>query len=279
MKTSPAAAQAALVASLLGSLGVAVHESFDIASPDGGFTHGRVTHFDPARDADAASQGAVSAHVARGPAPGQAGPDTLRRFLAPDVPANCGRFVEYPLYDYVGNRPTFGSVDEAAVDFPTLRHPPGRLVTQRVASRGLAVEVDAAQEGVGAGWAPAQVTFLRGVLDRERLRRTLALFVAGAVRAERVWDDDADPDADLLAELDAQTLRASRVVYGPGAWARRDRTLRAGRPRSPEDLAGALEVDGVQVVRVMGTPSADTGSQGCCFSARRKGSRAMISAT
>ena len=67
MKTTPAAAQTTLVASLLGSLGVAVREPFDFALPDGGFTHGRVTHFDPARDAaDAAPHGALSAHAARG---------------------------------------------------------------------------------------------------------------------------------------------------------------------------------------------------------------------
>ena len=111
------------------------------------------------------------------------------------------------------------------------------------------MEVDAGREEAGAGWAQAQVTFLRGVIDRERLRRTLALFVAGAVRTERIWDGDADPDADVHAELDAQPLRASRVVYDPGAWARRDRVLGAGWPRLPEDLADELAVDGVQVLR------------------------------
>ena len=272
MKTPPppAAAQASLVASLLGSLGVAAREPFDIAPADAKFIHGRVTRFDPAENAAGlAPHPSLSEHAARGPAPGAAGVDALRRFLAPDVPANCGRFVEYPLYDYAGGRPTPGCLDEEAsesfgADFPTLRHPPHRLVTQRIASRGLAVEVDAAQEP--PGWAQAQVSFLRGVLDRERLRRTLTLFVAGAVRAERTWDADADPDADLLAELDAQTLRASRVVYGPGAWARRDRTLRAGGLRRPEEVAGVLEVDGVQVLRAAGN-GGDAGSQVLLFCA------------
>ena len=258
-----------LAASLLGSLGVAACEPFAIATADGGFVHGRVTGFEPG---DHPPHGPLSEHAARGPDPAMAGLDALRRFLAPDVPANGGRFVEYPLYDYVSERPTFGSMDEGAMalgeDFPALRHPPHRLVTQRVASRGLAVEVDAGREEVGAGWAQAQVTFLRGVIDRERLRRTLALFAAGAVRAERAWDhDDADPDADVRAELDAQPLRASRVVYGPGAWTRRDRALGASRPRSPEDLAGELEVDGVQVLRAAGRSRGNAGGQVLLFCA------------
>ena len=75
-----------------------------------------------------------------------------------------------------------------------MRHPPHQLVTQRIASRGLTLEVDEDAGCLGAGWPQAKVAFLRGALDRARLRRTVALFAAGAVSVGKTWDAASDPD-------------------------------------------------------------------------------------
>ncbi len=250
-----AAHQATLTASILASVGVPAREAFEVRSPDEKFTHGRVTGFDPAQFAGGAPDERLSEHAMRWQDPGAVLPDAVRRCLAPDVPADRGQFVEYALYGYTDG---FLSLDNpveepraVAADFPTLRNPPHQLVTQRVANRGLTLEVDEDEGCLEAGWQRARVAFLRGALDRARLRRTVALFVAGAVSVGKTWDAAADPDADVLEELDAQPLRASRVMYDGRAWSQRGQILQTQRTAtlSPEELAGRLAVEDVQVIR------------------------------
>ena len=236
----PSIRHAALTAGILASMGVPARESFAVHPPDDAFEPGRVVAFDAAHFADAAPDEFLSHHAAGGPAPDPASPDGLRRFLAPDVASNKQGFVEYPLYHYAD------PPRAAGVDFPTLRHPSCQLVTQRIANRGLAVEVDEDAEPPDADWRPAKVAFLRGVLDRARLRRTVRLFVAGAVNVGKSWSaPGADPDMDIIDELETQTLRASRVWYGPDAWARRARACPVERP--PQDLAAEFTVEEVRV--------------------------------
>ncbi len=266
MKMPASTAPAELVADLLDSMGVPGREPAEVRAADDAFTHGRVTAFDPAQFGDAAPHAFLSDYAGRCRDSGTAGLDALRRFIAPDVPANCGRFVEYALYDEPDSSSDHPPDDrgEFAADFPTLRNPPHQLVTQRIADRSLAVEVDENTERLGTGWQQVKVAALRARLDRERLRRTLTLLVAGAVHAGKTWDGDAsDPDADVADALDAQPLRATRIVYGPGAWARRQRASGASLPL--ERLAGIFGVEEVQVVRAqVGRPG---GSQVLFFCA------------
>ncbi len=263
MKPS-ATTQADLAASVLVSMGVPAREAFDVQrADDAAFAHHRVVAFDPAQFDGGEPHAGLSEFAVRWQDPGAAVPDAVRRFIAPDVPANRGRFVEYALYGYTdGLLSLDNSVDESRAleaDFPALRSPPHQLVTQRIVSRGLTVEVDEDEGCLGAGWQQAKIAFLRGALDRARLRRTVALFVAGAVRVGKTWD--ADPDAEVLDELDAQPLRASRIAYGASAWSRRGQVfrarhtagVRASATRSPEGLAGEFAVE---QVRVFGTPPA-----------------------
>ena len=275
-----AASQAALTASILASVGVPAREAFEVRPPDDEFVHGRVIGFDPAQFAGGAPDEPLSEHAVRWQDPGAALPDAVRRCLAPDVPANRGQFVEYALYGYTDGLLSLDNpVEEpraVAADFPTLRNPPHQLVTQRVANRGLTLEVDEDEGCLGTGWQRAKVAFLRGALDRARLRRTAALFVAGAVSVGRTWDAAADPDADVREELDAQPLRASRVMYDRRAWSQRGQILRtrgAGdgptpATLSPEELAGRLAVEDVQVIRAhVAADPAGSGGQVLLFCA------------
>ena len=136
MKTS-AADPAALAADILVSMGVPACEPFEVRPADAGFVHHRVVAFDAAQFADGVPDERSSDYAARWQDPDAALPDAIRRFLAPDVPADRGQFVEYALYQYPdGPLSLNGPVDgQRAVetDFPALRSPPHQLVTQRVA--------------------------------------------------------------------------------------------------------------------------------------------------
>ena len=267
--------QSALAANILASMGVPARESFAVHAPDDAFEHGRVVAFNASQFTGNAPVEFLSHYAVRyqEAATGQGGLDDIRRFIAPDVNSNTSQFVEYALYNYTDSLLALDNANDdlraIGADFPTLRNPPHQLVTQRIANRGIALEVDEDEERLDGDWQQQKVAFLRGVLDRSRLRRTVALFVAGAVNVNRTWDATSDPDSDLVEELEAQTLRASRVVYGPGAWTKRRRALRgqntpagyASAKMSLEELAGEFAVEEVQVVRAKyATGSASTGN-------------------
>ena len=265
---------ATLATNILASMGVPARESFAIHTPDDAFAHGRVVAFNASQFAGNAPVEFLSNYAVRYQDPGQTSLDDIRRFIAPDVSSNTNLFVEYALYNYTDSLLALDNPADdlraVGADFPTLRNPPHQLVTQRIANRGIALEVDEDEERLDADWQERKVAFLRGVLDRSRLRRTVALFVAGAVNVNKTWSaTPSDPDMDLIDELESQTLRASRIVYGPGAWTRRTRALRAqntpggyaSAKMSLEDLAGEFAVEEVQVVRAKyATGSASTSS-------------------
>ena len=254
----PAGRHFTLAAGLLASMGVPAREPFTIHLPDDAFEPGRVVAFDAASFAGETPDGTLSAFAGRHRTPH----DDLRRFVAPDVGSPAGGFVEYALYRSTDGDGTLDHPADDLRDFPTLRHPPHQLATQRVANRGIVLEVDEDAERLDGDWARRKVALLRGVLDRARLRRTIRLFAAGAVHVEKTWSAGAvDPDMDLIDELETQTLRASRVLYGPGAWTRRARAWQAqntpagdaSAALSAEALAGELAVEEVRVVRTEGT--------------------------
>ena len=206
----PAIPHAALTAGILASMGVPAREPFAVHPPDDAFEPGRVVTFDAAQFADGAPDEFLSHRAVSDQAPDPASPDGLRRYLAPDVASNQPGFVEYPLYHYADHPRAAGA------DFPTLRHPSCQLVTQRIASRGLAVEVDESAERPDADWRPAKVAFLRGVLDRARLRRTVGLFVAGAVNVGKTWSMQPGPIRTWTSSTSWKRRRCAPRACGTG---------------------------------------------------------------
>ena len=253
--------QSALASHILASLGVPARETFTIHEADDNFAHGRVTAFNASQFSGNAPSEFLSNYAVRYQDANAQGVDAIRQFIAPDVPGTTSLFVEYALYNFAD---AFLALDNTAddlraigADFPTLRSPSHQLVTQRIANRGLAVEVDEDEERLDSDWQERKIAFLRGVLDRSRLRRTIALFVAGAVNVAKTWSGASDPDQDVMDEIENQSLRATRILYGPGAWTKRSRALRtqntagsfASAKMTLEDLAGEFAVEEVQVAR------------------------------
>ena len=275
MKLTSPPSRTALAAHILASMGVPARESFTIHQADDAFEHGRVLAFNASQFAGNAPVEFLSNYAVRYQDNNTAQSlDTVRQFIAPDVPSNNSQFVEYALYNFSDGLLSLDNLADdlrgIGADFPTMRNPPHQLVSQRIANRGLAVEVDEDEERLDADWQQNRVAFLRGVLDRNRLRRTVALFAAGAVNVNKTWSSGTpDPDMDITDELEAQALRSSRIVYGPGAWTKRKRALRsqntaagyASADLTLEDLAGDFAVEEVQVVRAKyATGATTTGS-------------------
>ena len=270
IQKTPVAQQGALAANILASMGVPSRETFTIHPPDDAFAHGRVLAFNASQFAGNNPSEFLSNYAVRYQDANQQGIDAIRQFIAPDVPSNTSQFVEYALYNfsdgYLSLDNTTDDVRGVSADFPTLRSPSHQLVSQRIANRGLAVEVDEDEERLDGDWQERQIAFLRGVLDRSRLRRTVALFVAGAVNVAKTWNGTTDPDQDVMDELEAQSLRSSRILYGPGAWTKRSRALRtqntagsfASAKMTLEDLAGEFAVEEVQVARAKYTTGTTT---------------------
>ena len=263
MKLNRPPSHAALAANILASMGVPARESFTIHTPDDAFEHGRVLAFNASQFAGNAPSEFLSNYAVRYQDNTAQSIDTVRQFIAPDVPSNNSQFVEYALYNFSDGLLSMDNLADdlrgIGADFPTLRNPPHQLVSQRIANRGLAVEVDEDEERLDADWQQNRVAFLRGVLDRNRLRRTVALFAAGAVSVAKTWSSGTpDPDMDLVDELERTSRcaprasctarargrkrkRAFRTQNTPAGYASADLTL--------EDLAGEFAVEEVQVVR------------------------------
>lgn len=209
--------------------------------------------------------------------------DDFTNLLAPPVMSNNSRFVEYALY---GFSDAFLALDNSAddirgigADYATLRNPTKQLVTQRMNERGLAIEVDEMEEilpGDVNDWQSQKVAFLIGIGARTRLRRAVALFVASATAASKTWTvvSAADPDQDIMDELDNLPIRPNNAIYGAAAWSKRSRTFRgqatsgafggvrtaglapgaagnaaAASRDSADDLAGILGLDNLRISR------------------------------
>jgi hypothetical protein len=240
--------QQAIAARILASLGVAESEDVAINGP-GHYALGQVTEWDRSGfnnaplAVNAVSQFSgnnpheyLSQYAVRYQDPNMATLDEFTDLLAPPVMSNNSRFVEYAIYGFID---AFLSLDVTAddirgigADFATLRNPTKSLVTQRMNERGLAVEVDEAEEilpGDVNEWQQQKIAWLIGIGARTRLRRAVALFVAIATGASKTWDTTAgkDPEQDVMDELDNLPIRSSDIIYGTGAWSKRSRSHRA----------------------------------------------------
>lgn len=177
----------------------------------------------------------LSQYAVRYQDPHQQTLDTFTDLLAPPVMSNNSRFVEYAVYGFTD---AFLSLDNTVddirgigADYATLRNPTKSLVTQRMNERGLAVEVDEMEEilpGDTNEWQQTKIAWLIGIGARTRLRRAVAMFVAMATSSSKTWmaGSGADPDQDVMDELDNLPIRPNNVLYGTGAWSKRSRTFR-----------------------------------------------------
>lgn len=284
----------AIAVNILRAFGVSEHEDVVINAADGNFIPGRVTEYERGAFmsvptiATNASQFSgnnphefLSQYAVRYVDPNLSTLDDFTDLLAPPVMSNNSRFVEYAIYNFID---AFLSMDNTAddiraigADFATLRNTSKQLVTQRMNERGLAVEVDEAEELLDpATWQQDKIAWVIGIGARTRFRRAVALLVAIATAASKTWTVGAaaDPDQDLMDELDNLPIRPTDIVFGQGAWAKRSRTFRgqatagafagartaglapgvagnalAASRDTAEDLAGILGVDSVRVSR------------------------------
>jgi len=254
---------AALAVNVMAALGLSASEGIQIHQPDGAFVHNRVLAYNAGLFEGANPSEFLTGYAVRYQDPEEFGLDAIRRFLAPDVSSGGSQYVQYAVYDFADAMKALDNLqdDVRAIgsDFNTLRNPTKTLATQKIPNRGLAIEVDEDEEKLDPDWQQRKVAMIRGILDRNRLRRAVALAVAGAVSVSKVWGtaSGVDPDQDIMTELDAQSLRSSRIIYGPGAWSLRRRAHRsqntaggfASAQSTPDELAGQFAVEAVKVVR------------------------------
>jgi hypothetical protein len=254
----------ALAVNVMASMGLAPRESVIIHEGDGGtFSNGRVLAYNAGLFEGANPSEFLTNYAVRYTDPHEGSLDSIRQFIAPDVSSGGSQFIQYAVYDFGDAMKSLDNLGDdiraIGADFNTLRNPTKVLATAKIPNRGLAIEVDEDEERLDADWQQRKVALLRGILDRNRLRRAIALAVAGAVSVSKVWSKTAgvDPDQDIMTELDAQSLRSSRIIYGPGAWSLRMGSHRsqntaggfASAQMSPEELAGQFAIEAVKVVR------------------------------
>ena len=151
----------------------------------------------------------------------------------------------------------------------------------------MAVEVDEDEERLDADWQQNRVAFLRGVLDRNRLRRTVALFAAGGgERQQNVEQRHARPGHGHHGRAGERRAVAGVADRVTGRARGRSASGRSARQNTPagyasadqtlEDLAGEFAVEEVQVVRAKYATGGrhrllTSWAARCCCSARATG--------
>ena len=135
----------------------------------------------------------------------------------------------------------------------------GTSVNEKTHNKGLTIRLD--RDEMTEGSEERAVSRLLARLDRNDLRRGIALIIAAASNSDKTWDTTAkkDPDYDVLADLetggDARGINTNIVVYGASAWTKRLLSLRAqnlaGQANSstltPAQVADFLAVDKVML--------------------------------
>lgn len=146
-------------------------------------------------------------------------------------------------------------------------------VQEKTDNRGLTYIADLDQ--VTGNWQPGKVQKLLRRLNRNSLRRAVALLDAGATNTGVTWNSDAgkDPDDDvhtaLEAAADSAGIYPNRVLYGKSALLKRRKSYGAqtnaagfaNRGLTLEDMAAEYDVDKVMVSRERFQSSASAKSQ------------------
>lgn len=179
-------------------------------------------------------------------------------FFAPEVPTG-GRLFEWKKWD--NSEEFYSEVDDVRAinaDFKRVEFT-GTDQTGKTLNKGLTVRVDLDQ--ATPGWEERYTAKLMRRLQRNELRRALALLSAAATNTAKTWDTTAgkDPDQDVLTELiagaNASGIYPNRVGYGHTAAAKRILAHRAQNSAggfasagiAAADIAAFLSVDQVFV--------------------------------
>ncbi len=137
----------------------------------------------------------------------------------------------------------------------------GASVLEKTQNKGLTMRLDLDQVAQQSDWQERYASRLKERLLRNELRRALAIVLASATNANKVWDSNAKPDNDVreavLASGDTRGLDANRVLFGSGAWSLRlnalgamgDVAARSMYAQTAEQLAGFYGVEMVKIAR------------------------------
>lgn len=182
------------------------------------------------------------------------------QFYAPEV--RVPRKFEYKEYVNAEEFYSDGDDDERALggEFGAVEYKSSKTVAKTV-NRGLKICVDLDEVADHEGWREHYTGKLLRRLQRNSLRRAIALLSAGATNAAKTWDTTAgkDPDQDVITDLiaaaTASGVKPNRVGYGDTAFAKRGLAHRAqtsaggfsSAGMSLEQIAAVLGVDRVNV--------------------------------
>lgn len=148
--------------------------------------------------------------------------------------------------------------DERAIgaDFKRVQYQ-GTMVTDKTLNKGLTYIVDL-DNVTGTGWEQMYTAKLLRRLYRNEYRRALAALSAAATNTAKTWNSSADPDQDVMDELqtaaDITGVVPNRVLYGITSWLHRSKSYRAqnnaggyaSAQLTESDLAGMLGVSEVR---------------------------------
>ncbi len=116
-------------------------------------------------------------------------------------------------------------------DFPKVQGESKTEHEGKTDNKGLTIAIDADELAADPTLETRSTTRLIQRLLRNEVRRALALIDATSVNTGKTWNSSADPDRDVLDELElgfaASGNRANRVIYGSTAWSKRDKAYRA----------------------------------------------------
>jgi len=152
------------------------------------------------------------------------------------------------------------SDDIRAIGSPFKRvESPRETENEKTLNKGLTIRLD--HDDRYEGDEEIEVARLIRRLNRNDLRRGVALVAAAATNSNKTWDSTAgkDPDMDIMSDLitggDSRGMGSNLVMFGQTAWQKRVLSLRAqnlkGQANSstmtPDELGAWLGVDKVSV--------------------------------
>ncbi|ACB76698.1 hypothetical protein [Opitutus terrae] len=184
-----------------------------------------------------------------------------RRVFAPEV--EVPPFFEYS--EAINAEEFIGTDDDdvsaIGADYKRIEPDKRTKVVAKVPDRGIMLVVDLRSVRGQSGWEQKKVARLLRRVERNRLRRAVALINAAATNTGKTWGSSADPDMDVENEqklaLNINGVGFNRVVYGHSAWILRKQAYRAqdnaggyaSAAMNESDLAGSFMVDRVMVSR------------------------------
>lgn len=130
-------------------------------------------------------------------------------------------------------------------------------VNSKTINRGLTMTLD--RDDMMDGDIEQTARTLQAILIRNDIKRINTLLLANDTNTAKVWGSSADPDGDVLSELDAimtaRGLWGNTVIFGSTAWIQRRKSYVANTAAgtvplaslTPEQVAQALAVDRVHV--------------------------------